>query len=696
MIGVILAQPGVVLVNGLQDFFGFFNEDAQNLVVQQFLIGGLGGLHHRFGRHFLDHRWFFGLAPGWLCTNREAEVGETVFGNPEHPVVLADALGQALQVVLDTGHGVRQGVQLFPVRNLLATEQHIGDVALGGGQHLGDALQRYQRQAASDAVEQAGDMLDFPGVPLGGDEVDDGRLDLLQRVAGLPQQCSAGFAEFLGAHAGCGFVLVGGRAGRGPVAVEAGETGFDVQQGAGDVHQGAIIDGLRLHAELVDQLDLFGNDLARNPQAKHRQGVGHLAQARQQIFKFVVLAQFGADKQIQLVLEFGQLFVQRADDRVNGFPTRARYPGSGRIDVVVRRQRLVQLVALAHCLDLRAVQIPGPGDVIEQVFEQGFRHRLLEDIGVLFGQPADLGVQFAQQGFDRGVHRIDLCLQGFDEGTGGLPEFAPRGLLAQPNQTQNHFLQVLELGCQVFLAHHACQGKLIHLAQFADMTEYLGILQALGRFFAHRHGGLAQVRFEQRSIGQQGFAASGPEVVQQRQQHHGEIVPAAGQVFEILWQLQNCAHQHVDGFVNVGDAVVENCLGELFHLFGQQCCTVKLYHLQGAVHLMEIIQAEAQARGVVSVFDVRFQCMLALGQRVLYFSPNPVEGDAVMVIAHNHSGYSSSAWRLIHASTCSEGSLCRPGGCQSVSSPWPSTSSPPGASRSASRLTISRRRQRRK
>src|SRR5690554_3291319 len=111
---------------------------------------------------------------------------------------------------------------------------------------------------------------------------------------------------------------------------------------------------------------------------------------------------------------------------------------------------------------------------------------------------------------------------------------------------------------------------------------------------------------------------------------------------------------------------------------------------------MKVVQAKAQTCGVFAIIDIRFQCVLTLDQRVLYFAPNPVEGDTVMVIAHNYSGYSSSDWRLIHASTCSEGTLCRPGGCQSVSSPWPSTSKPPGARRSASLLTMSRLRQRRK
>ena len=167
-------------------------------------------------------------------------------------------------------------------------------------------------------------------------------------------------------------------------------------------------------------------------------------------------------------------------------------------------------------------------------------------------------------------------------------------------------------------------------------------------------------------------------------------------MLQILGQLQDGLHQHIDGIVHTGDGFVQDRLGQFLHFLGQQGRAVKLDHLQGTVNLVEIVQAEAQARGVVTILDIRFQCVLTLGQRILYFAPNPVQGDAVMVFAHNHSGYSSSVWRLIHASTCSEGTLCKPGGCQSVNSPWPRTSNPPGASRSASLFTISRRRQRRK
>ncbi len=123
------------------------------------------------------------MPPCRFFTNRETKRVEAGFGNTEHTVVVLDALGQSLQVVLDTGNGVGQGVQLLPVRNLFATEKNIGDIALGRREHIGHTVQRNQAKAAADAMEQAGYMLDFAGFPLGGNKVDDSRLDLLKGIA---------------------------------------------------------------------------------------------------------------------------------------------------------------------------------------------------------------------------------------------------------------------------------------------------------------------------------------------------------------------------------------------------------------------------------------------------------------------------------------------------------------------------------
>ena len=74
------------------------------------------------------------------------------------------------------------------------------------------------------------------------------------------------------------------------VTVEASEAGFDIKQGAGNIHQGAVIHGVGLAGELFHQFDLFGNDFAGYPKAQYGQSISDLAQARKQFFQFIVLA----------------------------------------------------------------------------------------------------------------------------------------------------------------------------------------------------------------------------------------------------------------------------------------------------------------------------------------------------------------------------------------------------------------------
>ncbi len=235
-----------------------------------------------------------------------------------------------------------------------------------------------------------------------------------------------------------------------------------------------------------------------------------------------------------------------------------------------------------------------------------------------------------------------------------------------------------------------------HLPQLGDVGKYLGILQqtcAAGCGFEPRR---AQIGAEQGQIRKQAFAPGCAQIIEQRQQGQGQVIGAAAQPFQVPGQPENGFHQAVEGLIGVGNLTVQDALGELFHFLGEQSGALKLNHLECAIDLVQVVQAEAQACRVIPVLDIGFQSLLALYQCLFYFATNPVQGDAVMVVAHNHSGYSSSDWRRIHASTCSEGTRCNPGGCHPVISPCPNTSKPPGARCSASLVIISRRRQRRK
>ena len=187
---VILAQTGIEFMNGLENLFGFLNENAKNFVVQELRIRAFGlfrgGRNAGFVllvRRFSDGLFMGrGFSPGGLSPDREAEGSETVLGHPQNRIVFTNPLSEALQVILDAGNRIGQDVELLPVRNLLAVQQHIAEVALCRGQHACNPVQRNQAEAAANAVQQAGDMLDFPGIPLRGNEIDDGGFHLLQSV----------------------------------------------------------------------------------------------------------------------------------------------------------------------------------------------------------------------------------------------------------------------------------------------------------------------------------------------------------------------------------------------------------------------------------------------------------------------------------------------------------------------------------
>ena len=164
---------------------------------------------------------------------------------------------------------------------------------------------------------------------------------------------------------------------------------------------------------------------------------------------------------------------------MDGFTARAGNAIPGCIHVILRGQGLLELIAAAQLLDLFGIQIPSPGYVVEQMLQQSVGCWLSEDIGMFVYKTTDFAVEVPQQGFDRCVDRISPGLECFYEGRCGFPEFPSGRFLAQANQSMNDFLQVNKLGVQVIFANDAGEGKLVHLAQLADMAEYGWILQAL-------------------------------------------------------------------------------------------------------------------------------------------------------------------------------------------------------------------------
>ena len=62
-----------------------------------------------------------------------------------------------------------------------------------------------------------------------------------------------------------------------------------------------------------------------------------------------------------------------------------------------------------------------------------------------------------------------------------------------------------------------------------------------------------------------------------------------------------------------------------------------LEHLQGAVNLVHVGQAEAHARGVLRVLDERLQSLTRLLQGFPDLAFDPLQGDIIMPITHSHS-----------------------------------------------------------
>ena len=73
----------------------------------------------------------------------------------------------------------------------------------------------------------------------------------------------------------------------------------------------------------------------------------------------------------------------------------------------------------------------------------------------------------------------------------------------------------------------------------------------------------------------------------------------------------------------------------MLHFLGEQRRTVEFEHLQRAVDLVHVGQAEAQARRVLTVVDERLQCLARLLERFGDFAFDPLR--RAVSIPHSHA-----------------------------------------------------------
>ncbi len=662
------------------------------------LLRCLGDLDDRLRPLRLGSRGLDGSGPGQarlgrgrrIRFQRIAEVRQAVLGDVEDQVALAGmVLAQALQVILDAGDGIGQGIQALPVRHRLARQQLFLDIAVAGFQQGRGALQRDHRQAAADLGQQlrhAGQVL---VVPLRGDELDDRVLGLLQTVARFLDHQLVDLRHIGGGQAA--FLAVALVAGTG----HAGQGGLDVEQRAGDVHQDRVA---RLAAALgqgVDDVQLVEDDLARLAEAEYRQGIGDLLERRQEGVQFRGVATVAAHEQVEAVLDPHQFLAQGTDHRTHRVAVGSGEAGALGVHRLVVGQRLVEAVLFLQSADPRRLR-RRLGHVEQQVLHQLVRRGLVQAVGALLDQALEFAVELAQQGAHRGAVDHATVGQALDQAGSDAPQRPQRCLAAQALQARIDTRQVAEAGGHVLVAQQADQGHLLGLAQLAQQAaEFVGAQLRDGLAVQLRLA-LRQVGREQAGFREQLLAARGAQVVEQRQDHHRQVAPGGLDPVEVDRQLQDRLHQHFQGLALVRHATVQQGLDQLLHFLGEQGRAVELDHLQGALHLVHVGQAEPHAGRVLRVLDERFQRLARLFQGFGDLAFHPLQSDVVVPVTHSHSIHVPEYPLRVKARTRSSATGSSSGWLQSTTSPTPITSKPPGASRSANRLRISRRRQRRK
>ena len=420
---------------------------------------------------------------------------------------------------------------------------------------------------------------------------------------------------------------------------------LDVEQRTGDVEQGFLIGSTQAIRDLVEHAALLADHAARNRQRQHAQRVADTLK------HFTLSGQLGrvgillTQEQIERFLHAQQIVLERAGNRVKQGPVVTGH-GAARVFQLTRiRQQRIKAIGTAQQIHVRAALL-GLGHDVEQPAGDFIRLATAQALFALFNQQADVAIDLADQltHFTRMGLQCPL-FQALQHASGDPPQAAAMHVIAACRDGQQRLAHVDQLRCRVLPTEPAKQLLLEAQAQISQ----LGAMR-LGIGLAHRRRRLfgqegIQIGAEHRRFGQRFLTPTGPQVIEQRQQHHGYIAVTAGEPFQVVGQLHQATHQRGIGFFTLGDVTFEQGDGEGFHLRTYHGRAIQLDHLQGALHLMQMIRAGAHVIALAWIVDVRLQRLAGDRQGIVELRLDPLQRREIDVVLKSHAPLSTVAQR---------------------------------------------------
>jgi hypothetical protein len=257
--------------------------------------------------------------------------------------------------------------------------------------------------------------------------------------------------------------------------------------------------------------------------------------------------------------------------------------------------------------DARTAAIRPP--VVEQIVEQVDRRIFAITRLAEFVQCLDLAVGLPQQALQRRAALQTVGANRLEDGTDDPPQLKHRLGLGDLLELFSHFRQNFQILHRSFAANVSQQTDLESRPQAPGPLRHGDHLLALPLQLRLRRLIGFQIEQQQRSLGQQGAAAHGPQVVEQGQQHQGQIPAARQHPLEIGGQLHHGPHQRIEA-VDLALLVVvgaQQVASDVLHFLGEKRRAVYLDQAQNTMGGMQLVGAFLEQCPLIRALGIGFE-----------------------------------------------------------------------------------------